>query len=270
MIRMETIISIRKISLKKLFVFSDAVSDLMKGLFSFRIFGRLGWQDIKLRYKRSTLGPFWITLSTMIMIYCMGVVYANLFKVDLTVFFPYLSSGMIIWQFLLALILESLDSFVEASAMIKQVNLPFSLYVYKVIYRNVLVLAHQIVGLIPIFIYFNTSINFPLMIVGVTFFMIIVGFGSLLMALVGVRYRDVKPIVSSVLGVLFFITPVMWMPGMISGRKMILIHYNPIYHMINLIRNPLLGHPIPLSSWKACSLFLIGLMILSLFFFGKI
>lgn len=254
---------------KKPFVFSESFTDLKEGLLSFRVFGRFAWQDIKLRYKRSTLGPFWITLSTMIMIYCMGVIYANLLNIDLTTFFPYLASGMVIWQFFLTLTLEGLDCFVEGGPMIKQVSLPFSFYVYRVVYRNLLVLAHQVVGLIPIFFYFNVSVNAPLFLIGTFLFMLILVFSTLLLALLGSRYRDVKPIISSFLGVVFFVTPIIWMPGMLSGRKLLLIKYNPIHHMINLVRNPLLGQEIPLSSWVCCLLILMVLVTFSLYLFGK-
>ena len=203
------------------------------------------------------------------MIYFMGVVYGNLLQVDLTTFFPYLALGMVIWQFSVSLIIEGLDSFVEGGGMIKQVSLPFSFYVYKVLYRNVLVTAHQIVGLIPIFIYFKVPFNFPGFVLGFIVFVSIVFFAMLLMSMLGARYRDIKPIISSVLNVLFFVTPVIWMPDMLSGRKLMLVKYNPIHHMINLIRDPLLGNNIPPDSWVFCGIFLVILLTLSLIVFGK-
>lgn len=266
---MDNVLNIPSTQTKKKGAFSKAFRDLVDGAGFFRVFGRLAWQEIKLRYKRSTLGPFWITLSMMIMIYFMGIVYASLFKMDLTTFFPYLASGMIIWQFFLALVMEGLDCFIESEGMIKQISIPYSFYVYKVVYRNILVMAHQVVGLIPIFLYFNVSSNLPLCFLGLTLFMAIAFFGVILFGLLGARYRDVKNIVQSVLNVLFFVTPVMWIPGMLSGRKLILVQLNPVYHMLNLIRSPLLGQEIPTVSWQACSLLLLFMMGLSLTLFGK-
>lgn len=266
---MDKVLNIPRAQTSKKLALDKALKDLIDGALSFRVFGRLAWQEIKLRYKRSTLGPFWITLSMMIMIYFMGIVYASLFKMDLTTFFPYLASGMIIWQFFLALVLEGMDCFIESEGMIKQISIPYSFYVYKVVYRNVLVAAHQIVGLIPIFFYFKVASNLPLCFLGLMLFMAIAFFGVILFGMLGARYRDVKNIVQSVLNVLFFVTPVMWIPGMLSGRKLILVQFNPVYHMLNLIRNPLLGKEIPIVSWQACSLLLVVMMGFSITLFGK-
>lgn len=266
---MEKVLDSSYVREKKPSGFFQACHDLRAGMVSFPVAGRLAWQEIKLRYKRSTLGPFWITLSTMIMIYFMGLVYANLLGIDLKSFFPYIAAGMMVWQFFLALALEGLDGFIESGAMIRQVAIPFSIYIYKVMYRNLIVLGHQMVGLIPIFLYYRVVPNFPALFLGIALVMGTLFFLTLLLSMVGSRYRDVKPIVSSVLGVVFFVTPVLWMPEMLTGRKIMLVKYNPIYHMINLIRQPLLGQQTPQISYFMGLLFLFGLGITSLLIFGK-
>ena len=50
----------------------------------------MGWDDIRQRYRRSVLGPFWITLSTGIFILLLGIIYSRLFHMELQHYMPYL------------------------------------------------------------------------------------------------------------------------------------------------------------------------------------
>ena len=52
--------------------------DILTGMCSLRIWGTLGWHDIKQRYRRSVLGPFWFTLSTAIMVGVLGALYSSI------------------------------------------------------------------------------------------------------------------------------------------------------------------------------------------------
>ena len=56
----------------------------------------LGWLDIRLRYRGSVLGPFWLTLSTAVMVGALGVLYAKLFGMTLEDYLPFMALSMVL------------------------------------------------------------------------------------------------------------------------------------------------------------------------------
>src|SRR6478736_1288394 len=119
-----------------------ASRDLLGGLQSYRLWGALGWLDIKQRYRRSTIGPFWITLSLGLKIIGMGAVYSSLFGMQVADYLPYLASGLIVWTTISTLIIEGCTVFIQAEGAIKQMPVPLSVHVFRMVYRNLIVLAH--------------------------------------------------------------------------------------------------------------------------------
>src|SRR3990167_5468257 len=119
------------------------LSDLIEGIKKWRIWFLLGWQDIKMRYRRSFLGPFWITISMAVMIYTMGFLYAKLFKIELTNYFPFLAAGILIWNLISTSIIEMTNAFIESTGFIRQIKLPFTVYILRTLTRNFIVFIHN-------------------------------------------------------------------------------------------------------------------------------
>ncbi|MCW5583007.1 MAG: hypothetical protein KIT56_03835 [Gammaproteobacteria bacterium] len=115
-----------------------AWQDIKSGLLNWRIWVMLAYQDIKLRYRRSVLGPFWITLSMAITVYSMGYLYSHLFHVQLAEYFPYLVAGMLSWSLISTTVTDTVETFTANDALLKQIKLPYSLYVHRVVARNLL------------------------------------------------------------------------------------------------------------------------------------
>ncbi len=220
-----------------------ATEDLMTGILQWRIWMLLGWQDIRLRYRRSQLGPFWITLSMAITIYTMGFLYGHLFKMDLAHYFPFLATGILTWAFISTVINESTTSFIDSSNYLKQIKLPFTVFVLRILTRNLIIFAHNILAIIPIIIYFHIPINwhtcFALLgLIVLTINGFIYGF---ILAMLGSRFRDIGQIVTSITPVIFFLTPIMWSPGLLPQRYKFVVQLNPFAQFIELVRNPLMG-----------------------------
>src|SRR5689334_17341702 len=79
--------------------FADVNRDLLSGIWDWPMWTTLGWNDIRQRYRRSVLGPFWITISMAVFITLLGVIYSHIFKIELQTYLPYLALGYIIWGF---------------------------------------------------------------------------------------------------------------------------------------------------------------------------
>jgi ABC-type polysaccharide/polyol phosphate export permease len=220
----------------------SAVKDLVDGVRSYPVWSTLGWQDIRQRYRRSALGPFWITLTMLVTIVGMGPLYGTLLKLDLRDFVPYLSLGIITWGLISTLILEGCTSFSAADSIIRSVRLPLSLHILRCIYRNLIIFTHNIVAYIPIIFYVGVSpkITWLLAIPGVLLIVIAAFPASLILGIFCTRFRDMQPIVGSVVQLAFFLTPIIWKPENL-GKRAYIAEFNPLYMYMEMVRGPILG-----------------------------
>jgi ABC-2 type transport system permease protein/lipopolysaccharide transport system permease protein len=224
--------------------------DLAGGFARVWMWSALALQDIKLRYRGSMLGPFWVTISTLVMVIAMGVIYAQLFRMETDTYLPFLTVGLIVWQLLSGMITEGCDTFLREAATIQQVPIPFSVYVYRNVCRNFIVFAHNL-AIVPFgYLIFPLPIDWEILAIipGLLLIAINGAWISLLLGLVSTRFRDVPPIVASFLQVLFFLTPIIWPPELL-GHWHPVAAFNPLFAAVDVVRAPLLGVPIAPSSW---------------------
>ena len=99
------------------------LKDLLDGLSMYHLWGRLGWNDILQRYRRSLLGPLWLTISMAVLIGALGLLYAKLFKVDAAEYIPFLAIGFVLWQLISGILLDGCNVFVQSEGIIKQIKL---------------------------------------------------------------------------------------------------------------------------------------------------
>lgn len=222
-----------------------AYLDLKEGLTAWRVWLMLAYQDIQLRYRRSILGPFWITLSMAITVYSMGFLYGHLFHIELQQYYPFLVSGMLTWTLISSIITELTDTFIIADSLIKQIKLPYSLYIHRVIARNLLIFFHNLLVMVPIFIIFpqgtHINQNSLFLLLGLIVIYLNAFIFGLILAMIGARYRDISQIIRSLMQVIFFITPIMWAPLILPAHDQIFVFLNPFYSFVELIRAPLIG-----------------------------
>jgi len=250
-----------------------ALQDITDGFKQWRIWFLLSYQDIKIRYRRSVLGPFWITLSMAITAYSMGFLYSHLFHTDLQSYFPFLVAGMLAWNFISSTITELVDSLTIEESMIKQIKLPYSLYVNKVVARNFIVFLHNLPIILPIIAIFHETakINFYtlMLIPGLILLYANALTYGLTLAMIGARFRDITQIVKSLIQVVFFVTPVMWNPEILPPAKRFIANLNPFYAFIELIRCPLIGSSPSLTSWLMVALITVLGFILCFKIFSR-
>jgi ABC-type polysaccharide/polyol phosphate export permease len=225
--------------------------DLLNGLWKSWLWLALASQDIKLRYRGSVLGPFWITLSTIIMVAAMGLLYARLFNQPPETYLPFLSIGLVIWQFLSGVINEGCHTFLAAEGIIRQVPMPFSVHAYRVVCRNLFVLAHNLVIVPILIIIFSVPVGWSVFLVVPGFFILAINglWIGLILGMVSARYRDIPGIVGSLLQVVFLATPIFWSPDML-GRWKEWGELNPFFAAIDVVRAPLLGVKTAPHSWE--------------------
>ena len=188
---------------------------------SWRIAQMLAVQDLKLSYRRSAIGPFWLTISSAVQIGTIGIVFSTIFKSDISVYVPYLATSLLVFNFITTFLNESNMSFISAEGMIRQIHFNPSMYVGRTLLRNILGFAHNLVILPFVFLILGTpwSIGMAMAIPG--FLLVVVNLWWLghLFALVSLRFRDFPPIFGSVITVAFYATPVMWLSNQVPDGE---------------------------------------------------
>lgn len=248
----------------KMITNSIGLNDLCSALKSFHIITMMGGQDIRQRYKRSRLGPFWITISMAVMITTMGLVFGNLFKTEIKEFLPFLTLGLIIWSFILGSITEGCEALISAEGIIKQLPVPLHVHVLRVVWKNFIIFLHNIVIFPFVLLAVGKGVNWDIFLAIPGFLLLVLNLSWFLMviAMVCARFRDMTQIILSIMQVVFYLTPVIWMPKLLSHRVgQVLLDLNPLYHLIDLVRAPLLGQVPALSSYiLAVVMGIIGLV----------
>jgi len=228
----------------------NAARDIAGGLSRYWLWGAMAMQDIRLRYRGSLFGPFWLTLSTMVMIGTMGVIYPHLFHTDVRSYLPFLALGIIVWQFIQTLIIDSCQTFLGAQEIILQSPMPFSIHAYRMVARSFIVFGHNfvIVPIMLLILWIPASWGSVLILPAFLLITINGVWLGLFFGMVSARFRDIPPILANVVQVLFFITPIFWSPEVL-GKWEKLFELNPIFAAIDVIRAPLLGQAPVATSW---------------------
>src|SRR5580700_5743480 len=246
-----------------------AVKDIWTGLSAWRLWTLFGYNDVKMKYRRSTLGPFWASLSMAAQVFVTGFVMAYLFHMTLQRFLPYICIGLIIWSFLTTIISEGATAFISSAELILQVKRPLFVYLLQVVWRNLIVGAHTIVVFFVVAFVFGLfpGPTYLLVIPGLVLFVLNCVWAAGVVGILSTRFRDIPLIVTNAFMALFWLTPVVYELDQMSGTMKTLISYNPLYHVLEVFRAPLLlAEPSAVNWLVATGVALIGWIFLILLF----
>jgi ABC-type polysaccharide/polyol phosphate export permease len=227
----------------------------------------LAWQDIRQAYRRSAIGPFWITASMAVQIAAMGVVFGIIFKTSLYEYLPFLASGIILWALISGSVIEGCMTFINSESMMKQLDLNVFVYVLRVVLRNLLNLAHNIVviPLVFLIIWHPISWQVLLFVPGMLIVLANLSWMTVVLGMLSARYRDIPQTVQAIMTIVYFITPVMWQPQAVGAENAhLLLGLNPFYHMLQLIRQPFLSASPTFENWALGSVFAVAGWLLAL------
>jgi ABC-type polysaccharide/polyol phosphate export permease len=236
-------------------------NDLLESIRCSEVWIYLAWQDIKLRYRGSILGPLWITISMALFILSLGIVYSRLFNTKMIEYLPFLSIGFVFWDLFSVMLKEFPNVYVNSASYIKDIKANLLTMFFRVIARHIIIFAHNVLIVIGIYLYFgiNPGLSSMLVIPGFTLVLMNLIAIGISISILGARFRDLNPIMQSFTQVLFFVTPITWFPRLIPINSWIML-VNPFVYYIDLTRSPLLGQLPTTQSWIAS---LISLLFFS-------
>lgn len=249
-----------------------AIRDIAEALSKYRLALIFGWQDVAQRYRRSRVGAFWLTLNMAVFIGALGLIFGTLFQSEMREFLPYLCAGIITWSLISTSLNEGCTTFTSSDGIILQVRMPLFTHILRAVWRNAIIFAHNIVIFPILMLVFGKMITFNVLWAIPGFLLICVNllWMMLILAVLCARFRDMTQVLTNILQVLFYATPIMWMVTILPGHvSHLFIELNPFYHLIELIRAPLLGNAPTMLDWGySVALAIIGWMV-AIVFFGR-
>ncbi len=230
-------------------IIKRGITDFLQTMELRRLWTFWGWLDLRQKYRRSLLGPFWITATMAISISLISIIYGYLFKQELSSFLPYVAIGYIFWAFITGFLTESCQVFIINDRFINQVRLPLFIYPTRLLWKHLSTLFHHFFVLIVVLLCFSDlylwSVGAALL--GVVLTTVNIFWIGVVLGLLSVRARDIPALVGSLIQMFFFITPVIW-PFKALGAQMQIAMWNPFFHFLEVIRKPLI-EPDQLSLW---------------------
>lgn len=245
-------------------------ADVLAALGAFRIWHLLALQDVRQRYRRSVIGPFWNTLSLAVSVGALSLVFTKIFNQPVEQYLTFLSTGIVFWTLIASLLTESCSAFIQAEGIIKQVNLPLGVHVMRMVWRNLIHFAHHLPPLALLLLYMGVEPGVEALLVVPALALATitaVALGYLLGGLCA-RFRDISPIVASLVQVAFYVTPVLWQPALLKGHEH-LMTYNPLHHFLEILRAPVLGGPVTGESWASAFGITVAVVVVALLFLAR-
>jgi ABC-type polysaccharide/polyol phosphate export permease len=238
-----------------------ALRDLRDGLRAHRVWMMLARMDIRQRYRRSVIGPFWITITQVIWILAIGPLYSHLMGEQPRLFIPYLAMGIITWSLVSSLLIEGAAAFVSAENLVRSVKLPYTVHILRVLQRNLIVFAHNLLAFLPFMLYLRIWPRWEWLaaIPGLALIVLAALPTSFLLGTLSARFRDLQQIIASIVQLAFFVTPIFWRPELLGDHAWV-ADLNPFHLLLEAVRRPIVEG---LPSWSTYGR--IGLLLAILF-----
>ncbi len=226
--------------------FKAAVLDLYRGVRLTPLWWRVSVEQTVTRYRRSLLGPVWMASTTLATAFSLAIIYGSIFGGNSKDTLPFIMIGVVAWSLAGGLLPEIAGTFVQAAGVMQVRNLPLSFHAFQQMSRIFINFLHQIVGLWLVLIlmklavvpHWSLLITLPILLLAGLFVSIPLG-------MISVRFRDVNYMVGFVAQSLFMLTPVFWRRSQVPENMRWVVDLNPFSHLLEIIRQPLMGHMVP-------------------------
>jgi len=250
--------------------FRAACAEVLKSVQRWEFWFTLAWADTLSRYRRTLLGPFWTTLNSTLFVVILAFVYSLLWRIELKSFLPFVAAGYFTWTFFSTCVNESCGIFHAHAETLKTVPISPATLLLRVVARNTINFFHNIVVFAGIAVVFDQRLwLLPAALPGLAILAFFCFGTGLALAFLCSRFRDFEQIVSNLLMVLFFITPILWQPRLLPPGTGFLADANIVFHLISVVRDPMLGQMPSLMSYAVALLAAAGAVSLGLVCYAR-
>ena len=247
------------------------VRDTRESLDRWQLWTALAWEDLRDRYRRTFLGILWIALSFALFCGVKILIFGTLAKASFSFFSAYVVVGFLCWQFISPVVTDGCNAFISARGFIKGSSVPLSVFVFQSVARvSIITFFNAVVAtIILIFVGYPKSPVALAVVPAILIYLITAFPVQLILGTAASAIRDLGPIVSTAMRILFFLTPIIWIPSEL-GRVGEVAWFNPIAHYIEVVRAPILYGSVPLTSWMVVLSCTLAFWILALPLYGNL
>jgi ABC-type polysaccharide/polyol phosphate export permease len=249
----------------------DGLRDIADGGRQWRLCYLMGSADMRRRYARSKLGQLWIMLSSAILISGIGLVWSYLWKQPVQDMLPFVAVGLVTWQLLSGVLGDATSVLPTNSHYFLNQYTAASTVLLSMLYRHAATLLLNLI--FPVVLSAALGVTFSISVLlalpGLLLLLVACFWMSFVIAILCTRFRDVVQIVSGILQVALFVTPVLWKPEMMSQEALRYLAWNPLGVLISIVRDPLLGRTVPLDDWLFAIAISLGGLLLALPIIGR-
>ena len=239
------------------------LNDLLPGFKAHRAWMALARRNVKALNRRSKLGSLWISLTAAVFITCLAFVYSAVLKTNMEDLLPYIAVGYVVWLYISGMLISMPPLYIQMAQYVQQRNFPYTVYVLANAVDKLDLMIRQSIVIVVVGLIFQTGLSVSILILPISLLLLtFISIGtSYFVSTMAVRYRDIGPLLNSFMLLIFLTTPIIWKPELV-GDRIAFVLWNPFYHLINIIRAPILDHYVPWTS-LCVSLFVLVLVWLS-------
>ena len=208
------------------------------------------WRDIKVRYKQTVLGALWAIIQPVATTLLFTVFFGRLGGLSKQVngsYSLFVYVGLALWTFYANAVSLAANSLIGSSHLIAKVYFPRLLIPIAAILSGLVDFAIAFAFLLVLMIAYHVApspriLLMPAFVLGTI--VVSIAAGTLFSALI-VSYRDFRYVITFVVQLWLFATPVLYAIDIIPAKWRLLYAVNPMVGMIVGFRNSVLGGPIP-------------------------
>ena len=225
--------------------------DWMRALHLAPLWTSLALEDLHDRYRRTVFGLLWIVLSFALFVLVKVLVFGQLTTASTSEFGIFVTLGFGLWTYINAMVMDACTAYMHARPWILGTATPYPVFLLQAVYRNLLIFAMVLLVMAVAMFWKQSPWDWQALAVlpGLLVFPLTSLWLASILAPFCARWRDLHHAVQTGLRLIFFATPILWMPAA-SGKLALIARINPLSHFVAIVRDPLMYNHIPLDSWK--------------------
>ncbi|MEE9273663.1 MAG: ABC transporter permease [Robiginitomaculum sp.] len=249
--------------------YKNAANDILEGIRKNNVWFAMSSEDLRSRYRRTAFGVLWLTATFSLFILAKSMVFGGIMAVPFKEYTLYMATSFLIWGFLSATVTDACTVWINSESWLCGINTPKSIFVFQVIFRNFVTMSYSGIALIAIFLLLRQGLTWHALMVIPALLLTLINavWITLFLGVIATRYRDIVHVVRTGMGILFFVTPILWIPSTMSHKFQLFALYNPFAHALAIVRDPLVYGSSASISWLVCgSIAIIGWTVSFLLF----
>jgi ABC-type polysaccharide/polyol phosphate export permease len=232
--------------------FENFWADLKQGCSQPRLWRLLAWRSLAKTYDRTVIGIWWIPLDVLFHFLTIGLVLSIVLGGD-GKYLPYFAPSFALWRIFTQSTIRGADLWNRSENLLRNFPLPKSLFLIQECGRAfyLFILKFPVAIIIAFASGALLTTNIFLLPFGIFLFLINLSWIIVLFSLIGGRFPDFHRFLPSLMYALYIGSPILWQPERLGEKYQFIAQLNPIFHLMEVVRRPILGEAPTLLSWCA-------------------